>query len=117
METKGCSRCKKTKELSEFSEGRISCDSCLEKKREWRERIGKQKIMCPCCQISVNREGMARHEQSNGHIDKLRGRTRTNPMDKMVECMECKQWMTQRNYFRHLDSKKHYYMAKLFWDK
>ena len=64
-EEKRCPRCKKTKELTEFDEGRAVCRVCILDKRAYRQI----KIHCPICDCEVTRHGLNIHLRTQKHIN------------------------------------------------
>ena len=85
---KYCSRCKKSKEVDEFTEPRKLCNKCIEDKKEYYrcKRDGIERVEevvedttpykmkmydCPLCRYSVKLYKKSQHEKSQGHQQKL----------------------------------------------
>ena len=84
IEYKTCSRCNKSKNVTEFTEPKKLCNSCLEDKREYRrckkEGVEKMKAVreplnyktlmydCPLCNCSVKWYRKAQHMNTKTHI-------------------------------------------------
>ena len=56
QEIKQCSRCKKSKDVSEFIEGRASCNKCLNYKQQYRETHRERERQQSKAYYETNRE-------------------------------------------------------------
>ena len=70
-----CCFCKKTKHITEYQQQNKTCNECLEKKKQWREKQSEKRYFCHLCEYDVQLYKKNQHEKGKFHQENVRKQT------------------------------------------